>query len=75
MTRVPSARELVGRRIVAFDARPFPDDKGGTAHDSIITLDDGSTLEFKVEETDHGSDYGVSVKRYNVPSKRRKSPA
>lgn len=62
MTRCASAKQLVGRRIVAFDARPFQDGRGGTAHWPIIWLDDGSFLSFEVEETDTG-DYGIRVEK------------
>lgn len=61
--RMPYARELVGRRIVAFDPRPFPDGRGGTAHAPYITLDDGSQLRFLVEETDSALGYGIRILR------------
>ena len=68
--RVPSARELLGRTIVAVEQRTFPDGRGGTAHDPKITLDDGSVLTFTVEETEQG-DYGVFVIR--TPARKRRA--
>lgn len=58
--RMVSERQLVGRRIIKFSPCPFSDGRGGTAHDPVITLDDGSRLTFIVEETDTG-EYGVFV--------------
>lgn len=63
MKRMPSARELIGRKIVGFDANPFDDGRGSKAHDPHIWLDDGSRLRFVVEELDSGGDYGVFVAR------------
>ena len=59
MTMV-SARRLVGRTIVAFYPCPFPDGRGGVAHEPTIWLDDGSRLYFITEETDVG-DYGTYI--------------
>lgn len=69
-----SKRLLVGRTITGFDTRKFRADRHGTvragtamwAHNPIITLDNGATLTFSVEETEHG-DYGVRV-FYSKPS-------
>lgn len=58
MSTSASARLLVGRMIVTYDARPFPDRQGRTAHRPVITLDNGARLIFVTEETDTG-DYGV----------------
>lgn len=63
MSRCPSARELVGKRITAFRANPSKDGAGGTYHDPCITLDDGTSLRFVVQETDEGASYGVLVVR------------
>jgi len=65
--RMVSKRELIGRKIVDFDPRPFDADprikrNKRTAHDPIITLDDGSRLYFVTEETEVG-DYGVWIGR------------
>lgn len=58
-----TAKQLVGRRIVAVDFRPFPTGRGrGRATNPVITLDDGSVLTFEVEETE-GLDYGVEIMR------------
>ena len=63
--RSVSAREIVGKRITAFEnptarARNY----GNTKYhpDPRIWLDDGSCLYFVVEETDH-DEYGVFVGR------------
>lgn len=53
-------RRLVGRKIVKTEARPFSDGRGGKTYDPRITLDDGTTLTFVVEETDD-NEYGVRV--------------
>jgi len=59
----PYARELkkrlVGRTIVKSEARPFPDDRGNTVYNPRLTLDDGTTVSFMVEETE--TDYGVRI--------------
>jgi hypothetical protein len=60
----PYARELkkrlVGRTIVKTEVRPFPDDRGGTTYNPRLTLDDGTTLVFDVDETD-GDQYGIRI--------------
>jgi len=56
--KIATARLLIGRKIVAFDLRPFDDGRNGTAHSPIFTLDNGATITFTTEETDIG-DYGV----------------
>lgn len=71
MSRMVSSRQLVGRRIVGFDPRPFPDDRGGVAHNPVIRLDDGSQLAFIIEETEHG-EYGTRIVR--SPPTPTKSP-
>lgn len=58
--KMPSARSLVGRRIVAFDPGPFNDGRGGTAHNPSITLDNGVVLRFMTEETECG-EYGTFI--------------
>jgi hypothetical protein len=52
--------DLIGRRIVAVDFRPFDNGRGETADDPILTLDDGSKLCFIVQETEVG-EYGVRL--------------
>jgi len=63
-----SAREIVGKRITAFDPRPY---RAGSEtgksrlimHDPIITLDDGSILVFHTEEHPDGGEYGAFIQR------------
>ena len=52
--------DLVGRRIIAVDARPFSDGRGGTVYDPELTLDDGSRVSFGVLETE-GDQYGIAL--------------
>ena len=62
--RMVSARELVGRRIVAFDPGLSHEAHGGTAtHSPTITLDDGSELYFIAEEQDETGEYGTFIGR------------
>lgn len=68
MSRMVSARQLVGRTIVAFDARPFDSGKKSVAHRPHITLDDGGVLYFVTEETE-GGDYGTFIGK--TPRKKR----
>jgi hypothetical protein len=58
-----SAKQLVGRKIVAFDPGSWVDADGVTKHTPKITLDDGSVLHFRAEELDDGSDYGIYIGR------------
>lgn len=62
--RMVSARQLIGRKIVGFNAHPFPDGRphgsGTVAHDPEIMLDDGTRLYFVVEETEVGM-YGIFI--------------
>lgn len=66
---------IIGRTIVACDMRPFqandPTLKGTkeTAHDPVITLDNGAKLYFQTEETEIG-EYGTSV--VYVPPRKKK---
>ena len=53
-------RALVGRAIIDADFRPFKNGRGGTAHDPVLTLDNGRRLSMTAEETDVG-EYGVSL--------------
>lgn len=69
--RCVSAREIVGKKIVRFEPRTFSDQRGGTAHDPVIVLDDGSFLTFITEETETG-DYGVFILRHKPAVKPRK---
>lgn len=69
MKRMVSAREIVGKRIVAFDPGPFDDGRGQTAHNPRIVLDDGSVLFVTVKETDTG-DYGVFMGRHKPERER-----
>lgn len=70
--RQPSARELIGKRIVGFTTDPKPDGRGGTCHDPAIRLDDGTSLRFYVEETDLG-EYGVGVNVIRIGGKARRN--
>lgn len=59
-----SARELVGRTIVAFEPRKHNAGRVGykqLVHDPRIVLDDGSVLVFLAEEAETGS--GVLIMR------------
>ena len=59
-----TARLLVGRKIVAYDARPFVTGEGSTrriCHDPRITLDNGAVLTITVEETEEGACYGARI--------------
>ena len=54
------AQDLIGRKIVAVDFRPFKaylDPKSKTmAHDPTITLDNGRRLYFLTEQTENATD-------------------
>jgi len=73
-----SARLLVGRRIVGFEPRPFPNGRGGVAHSPRMILDDGSTLVFAAEAAEpyhvkgqsYGGEYGIFIQR--VAGKRKR---
>lgn len=68
-----TARLLVGRKIVAYDARPFVTGEGAlrrTCHDPRITLDNGAVLTLTVEETEEGSGYGTKV-NYHPPARQK----
>lgn len=59
-----SARELVGRTIVAFEPRKYDAGRVGykqMVHDPRIVLDDGSVLVFLAEEAETGA--GVLIMR------------
>jgi hypothetical protein len=58
-----SARELVGKRIVAFDPGAHEDPEYKTVHTPRITLEDGSYLYFVAEETSDGAYYGTFIGR------------
>ncbi len=60
-----SKRLLKGRMIADYRARPEHDSLGRIYHDPVITLDNGATLTFSVEETNAGC-YGVAV-TYHSP--------
>ena len=60
-------QQLIGRRIVAVDWRPFDTGRpliaGAGArmtHNPILYLDNGTALQFTVEETEVG-EYGVRI--------------
>lgn len=61
-SRMVSARELVGRRIVAFRPGTHVED-GKVMHEPAIDLDDGTTLVFMAEEHPQGEEYGVWIGR------------
>jgi hypothetical protein len=70
--KLANAHLLVGRTIVAFDPRPFDDCNAAgrklrTSYRPVITLDNGATLTFTVDEIDSGAEYGV---RTNYHPKR-----
>ena len=69
--RTPSERQLMGRRIVGFDAGTWvAGDRDRTRmHDPTIKLDDGSFLRFMAEENPSGGEYGVMVLR-SLPRKQ-----
>lgn len=60
-------KSVIGKRIAGFDHRAYrvannsvnPSGPKTTMHDPIFTLDDGSTIEFVVEEHPDGAGYGV----------------
>ena len=52
--------------IVKTEVRPFPDGRGNTVYNPRLTLDDGTTVSFMVEETE--TDYGVRI-LLNPPTK------
>lgn len=61
-----SAREIVGKRIVAFDPGAAIAGSGllaTTMHDPTITLEDGSKLVFLTEEHPNADNYGVWIGR------------
>lgn len=68
--RLARREDLLGRRIVAVNLRPFADGRGGRAFDPLLVLDDGSTLSFGAMETDVGC-YGVRV-LIETPAQRRR---
>jgi len=58
-------RYLVGKRIVGVELRFDSGHKGSRrwTFDPVFILDDGSRVAFSVDETDHGSEYGISIIR------------
>jgi hypothetical protein len=73
MPRMVSAREIVGKRIVAFRPNSYLAGEGEmktTMHEPSIVLDDGSVLFFMTEEHPDGADYGVYVGRHIPKGKR-----
>lgn len=67
MPRGFNPKWILGRTIVAVEMNPRLGRNGGTqmAHDPVIRLDNGATLQFHVEETDDLM-YGVDI-LYNKP--------
>lgn len=61
MTRMVSARELIGKKIVGFTPNSAKDRLGRIYHEPTIALDDGSVLYFLAEETE--DEYGVFIGR------------
>tara|TARA_Y100000310_G_scaffold341880_1_gene442695 strand:+ start:64 stop:249 length:186 start_codon:yes stop_codon:yes gene_type:complete len=59
---MPDEASLIGKKIVGFKTRAYPDGFGGEAHDPLIYLDDGSVLTFITENTAEG-ETGVFVLR------------
>jgi hypothetical protein len=57
-----SARQLVGRRIVGFQANAYRNGEFGIIHHPVIFLDDGTKLFFITEEDGrNGADYGTTI--------------
>lgn len=66
-----TARLLVGRTIVAVDLRPYPDGRGGRAYNPVLTLDNGATVTFEVQDTDvHGELDGLPFHESGDPGVR-----
>lgn len=65
-TRMVSAREIVGKRIIGFKPNPRADGRGGTTHSPVIVLDDGSMLIFQAIECEAGYDHGVFMRRQRI---------
>jgi len=64
-----AARYLVGRKIVAVEMKPFDTGHVGMgamaiSNDPVLVLDDGSRISFRVDETESGSECGISVFRH-----------
>jgi hypothetical protein len=57
--RAMKPSKLIGRTIVAVDLQRVDNGRGGFVDDPRITFDDGSTLEFLVQEGEHV--YGVRL--------------
>ena len=55
-----TAKELVGRKIIAVNFRRFSDGKRGWAFRPLITLDNGRRIWFTAQETELG-EYGVKI--------------
>jgi hypothetical protein len=66
-------RDLLGRRIVAVNwrsfKRAFEPTRLGKATDPLLTLDNGRTIWFTVDETDVG-EYGVCISISQPKEKR-----
>lgn len=61
-------RLIVGKRIEAIILNPFKNGRGGHAFHPVLVLEDGSSLAFRVQETDtHTNEYGVELV-YDPPS-------
>jgi hypothetical protein len=63
--------ELIGRKIVDVDWRPFDDGMGGKATNPILILDNGRHIYFLTQETEIG-EYGVEL---CITAKENKSNA
>lgn len=64
--KLATSRLTVGQKIVAFELNPFPDGRGGTAYNPVITLGNGAQIKFEVTETEDAVEYGVTP-RYVKP--------
>ncbi len=53
-------RDLIGRRIIGVEWRPFPDGKGRTATNPALILDNGRRVYFTTQETEIG-EYGTEI--------------
>jgi hypothetical protein len=62
-------RWILGKRIVEVNMNPFPDGMGGTTHNPVFTLEDGSQVRFAVQETEVG-EYGIELVYRKKPRKK-----
>lgn len=63
-------RHIEGKTIKKLALNPFPNGRGGQLFAPVITLEDGSTLRFTVQEGE--SCYGVRIDRSVPPDMPRR---